>query len=243
VLEQVLQDEPLDFLLLCSSVTSLVGGVGNVEYAAANAFLDAFAHERAARGYPVVSVNWDRWRGLGMAATVEARHRARTGESLAGGLPVEDALACLTAIAAAPRAAQIVAAPSGFEDARRGAEQTDVTTLAIRMVPVAHHPRPFMATPFAAPRTDLEQRIAAVWQETLGVDTVGVDDDFSELGGDSLIAIKVATRLREELGLALGVSALFEAPTVARLAAHIEALRWAAAPAPAAHEDLDEGVL
>jgi amino acid adenylation domain-containing protein/non-ribosomal peptide synthase protein (TIGR01720 family) len=233
VLEDVLHGEPLDFLMLASSVAVHVGGVGNVEYVAANAFLDAFANERAARGHPVVSVGWDRWRGLGMGATLEARHLERTGEVMGGGLPVEEALACFDAIASVPCHPQVVVAPAGFDEARHAAVRSDITALAARMVPTARHPRPFMATPFVAPEGELERRIAAIWQETLGVDEIGAADDFHQLGGDSLVAIRVASRLREALGVAVGVAALFEAPTVARLAAHVQAL---AAPeaAPAA---------
>src|SRR5712691_1880764 len=68
VLEEVLKDEPLDFLLLCSSTAALLGGVGQIDYCGANAFLDAFAHgARSRRGFPVLSVNWDAWKEVGMA--------------------------------------------------------------------------------------------------------------------------------------------------------------------------------
>jgi acyl carrier protein len=245
VLERVLRDEPLDFLLLCSSVSSLLGGVGDSEYAAANAFLDAFAHERTGRGYPVVSVNWDRWRGFGMAAVPEARYLSRTGHPMAGGIDPEEALACFAAIVGAPRVPQVIVAPSGFDKTHLNAARADITLLVSRMVSAARHPRPFMATPFVVPRGNVEEQIAAVWQEALGIDTIGANDDFSELGGDSLIAVKVASRLREALGLALGIAALFEAPTVASLATHVEALRWAATAGSSAAftEDLDEGEL
>ena len=59
----------LDFLVLCSSLNSLLGGPGQVDYAAANAFLDAFAQAEAAAGrHRVVAIGWDAWRGVGMAA-------------------------------------------------------------------------------------------------------------------------------------------------------------------------------
>lgn len=243
VLEEVLGDEPLDFMMLCSSVAALTGGIGNVEYAAANAFLDAFARERGTRAYPVVSVDWERWRGLGMGAVVEARHRSLTHGALEGGLAPEEALAAFDAIARAPREPQLVVARAGFDEARRHAAADDVTQVAARIVAGARHPRPFLATPFVAPRGELEARIAAVWEQTLGVDGIGAGDDFMELGGDSLIAIQVASRLREALGVSLAVAALFEASTVARLAAHVEAMRWAAAPAREAAAGIEEGEL
>jgi acyl carrier protein/SAM-dependent methyltransferase len=216
-----LADQPLDYLLLCSSITSQLGGVGNVEYAAANAFLDAVAHERSPRPFPIISVNWDRWHGLGMAAIVEARHRERTGEILAGGLAVDRALACFDRITAQPRLSQVVVSPVPFEEMREAASQVTIVDLAERIVAVDHHARPFLPTDFVAPRNEIEQRIAEVWQETLGVDRIGIDDEFSALGGDSLIAIKVVSRLRDALGVQLRVATLFEAPTIARLAAHV----------------------
>jgi acyl transferase domain-containing protein len=64
VLDAVLQDTPLDFMLLCSSINTVAGRVGQVDYVAANAFLDAFAHQSAA----VRCINWETWRDVGMAA-------------------------------------------------------------------------------------------------------------------------------------------------------------------------------
>jgi surfactin family lipopeptide synthetase C len=73
------------------------------------------------------------------------------------------------------------------------------------------------------PRTPLEERIAGIWAEALGVDRVGVDDDFfSDLGGHSLLATRVTSRLRQAFGVDLPIAALFEASTVSALAVVIE---------------------
>ncbi|HEY2963827.1 MAG TPA: type I polyketide synthase, partial [Pyrinomonadaceae bacterium] len=67
VLDRVLQDVPLDFFVMCSSRSSILGGFGNVDYCAANAYLDAFAHyKRATGGAATVSINWDAWQSVGM---------------------------------------------------------------------------------------------------------------------------------------------------------------------------------
>jgi len=73
-----------------------------------------------------------------------------------------------------------------------------------------------------APRTDLERRIAAVWMEVLGLEDVGVEDSFFELGGQSLTATQVVSRLNEGLGLDLPLRGIFETPTVAGLAAILQ---------------------
>ncbi|WP_214317641.1 non-ribosomal peptide synthetase [Nonomuraea sediminis] len=71
---------------------------------------------------------------------------------------------------------------------------------------------------YVAPRTEVEERVARVWSEVLGVDRVGVHDDFFALGGHSLLATRVAFGLRAELGIEVQVRTLFEHPTVAALA-------------------------
>ncbi len=69
-----------------------------------------------------------------------------------------------------------------------------------------------------APRDDVERRVTAVWSEVLGLERIGVLDDFFDLGGDSLMAGQVAVRLRREFGVNLPLHHLFEAPTVEAVA-------------------------
>ncbi|SCG75976.1 non-ribosomal peptide synthetase/MFS transporter [Micromonospora coxensis] len=75
----------------------------------------------------------------------------------------------------------------------------------------------------AAPQTPTEVAIAQVWQNVLGVDRVGLDDDFFDLGGHSLLAIQVVAHLRTRVGAGISVMDLFQQPTVRELAALAEA--------------------
>ncbi|HKI01525.1 MAG TPA: amino acid adenylation domain-containing protein, partial [Thermoanaerobaculia bacterium] len=80
---------------------------------------------------------------------------------------------------------------------------------------------------FAAPATPVEEILAARWAELLGRERVGAGDDFFALGGHSLLATRLATRVKEDFGVELPVSAVFEAPTIRAQARRIEALREA----------------
>ncbi len=80
------------------------------------------------------------------------------------------------------------------------------------------HPRPNIKTPFVAPSNELEQTIADIWQIVLGIDKVGVNDNFIALGGHSLLAIQVISRMREAFQMDLPMDVIFKAPTVAELA-------------------------
>ena len=86
VLEELFGEERLDFLALFSSLSSVTGAFGQVDYCAANAFLDAFAHYHSSRyGTPTVAVNWDTWREVGMA--VKAATPLGLGDAHAGQMP------------------------------------------------------------------------------------------------------------------------------------------------------------
>ena len=76
-----------------------------------------------------------------------------------------------------------------------------------------------------APRTEVEQGLAALWSEVLRVDAVGIDDNFFALGGHSLVAVRVVARIRDVFGVTMPLRRLFERPTVAQLATEIESLR------------------
>jgi acyl carrier protein len=70
--------------------------------------------------------------------------------------------------------------------------------------------------------------IADVWQAVLGLNSVGIDDNFFELGGHSLLAIQLVSRLRDLFQTSIALTALFEHPTVAELAGHINQITGSA---------------
>jgi phthiocerol/phenolphthiocerol synthesis type-I polyketide synthase E len=94
------------------------------------------------------------------------------------------------------------------------------------------HPRPALRTPFVAPRSRREGRIAALWQEILKIDAVGVHDSFFELGGNSLLAPRVLLRLRQAFGVEVPLPRLLQQPTVALVARAVEELERAPAALP-----------
>jgi amino acid adenylation domain-containing protein/non-ribosomal peptide synthase protein (TIGR01720 family) len=243
VLEALLKDREPDFLVLCSSLASTLGVPGQVDYCAANAFQDAFARGRAAAGGAfVLSLNWDTWIEAGMAvesdmsrdlrdAPTEARAAAEGILSREGSEVFARALGrsrphiLVSTVELGPRIERFRAVSGTLANPVRDG--------------VARHPRPEMATPYVAPRNSTEEAIAQVWQELLGFERVGIQDNFFDLGGHSLLLVQVHRRLQDLFPeRELSVVELFTYSTVAALAAHLSGPP--AASASVALEELEE---
>ena len=87
-----------------------------------------------------------------------------------------------------------------------------------KALPAADLARPERTEDYVSPETPLEQEVASVWKEALGLDRVGINENFFEIGGHSLLATRVIMLLRSRLGLSISLRLLFEYPTVAGMA-------------------------
>lgn len=90
-----------------------------------------------------------------------------------------------------------------------------------RALPVPDDGRPDLSTPYAAPRTPLEAEIGAIWADVLGLDRVGINDSFLDLGGHSLQAVRIIGRILRSYQVDLPLPTLFDSPTVAAMALSI----------------------
>ena len=94
---------------------------------------------------------------------------------------------------------------------------------------------------FESPRTETEKALAAIWSEMLDVENVGVADDFFDLGGQSLTAIRTVSRIRDTFAVDLSLRNVFEQPTLGGLAEIIDGLRWVStAQTPTTSGDREE---
>ncbi|MBV9773484.1 MAG: amino acid adenylation domain-containing protein [Gemmatimonadetes bacterium] len=107
---------------------------------------------------------------------------------------------------------------------RRSRRGGNVPAAAPRQA-AALHARPDVGVRYVPPSGEVEARLTAIWQELLGFDRIGVHDDFFTLGGHSLAATQVVFRVKEEFGVYVPLESIFQTPTVAGLAAQVEALR------------------
>jgi phthiocerol/phenolphthiocerol synthesis type-I polyketide synthase E len=229
-LARVLHGRTLDFCLLSSSTTSLLGGIGSVAYTAANLFVDAFASAREDDRARWLSVNWDGW-----PLPPERQAQAVAASIAAFAMSESEATdACLRAIASGRRG-QLIAS-TGVLAPRKRFWITEAGRAASR--PAAREARtaaPASERPFAPPNSPAEETLVQIWQEQLGLDRIGIHDNFFELGGTSLIGLRIVAAVKASLAIVLPIVSLFEHPTVSRLAKSIAG--ETAAPSYAASQE------
>ena len=97
-----------------------------------------------------------------------------------------------------------------------------------RSLPEIGHGRPELETPFVKPRTPMEEVLAGIWEEVLGIDRVGIHDDFLELGGDSLLAMSMFLEIEKTLGKKLSLSIMVDASTIEQMAYILRDEKWSA---------------
>jgi acyl transferase domain-containing protein/acyl carrier protein len=229
VLEAVLKDEQPDFWLLFSSMNAITGGLGQADYCAASAFLDAFAHYNFyQRNIHTVSINWDSWQ----VNNLQDAFMSFSPEIQAGlrqmreryGIAFEEGIDALWHILSSQQP-QVVVSTRNLQTIL---EEDDVLAAASllenieKLRPQSTQQRPSLKTAYVAPRNETECKIADIYQELLGIDGIGIHDNFFDLGGHSLIGIQLISRLRQEFQVELSLRFIFEAPSVAELALIIE---------------------
>jgi acyl transferase domain-containing protein len=224
VLESLLEDAPPDFFVLFSTALSLTGVFGQVDYCAANAFLDAFARARTATSETMtVAVNWnlpqwENWQEASLAAAPEFQAQFAEMRKTYGLTP-EEGVEALRRILEATQP-QVIVSTQDFQaliDAQKIAAGSDLLDQLKPKRPFDGAGGEERAENYTPPEGEMEERVAAIWQELFGIELVGRDENFFELGGNSLIAIQLVSQLRKIFEVELPLSRLFESPTVAGL--------------------------
>lgn len=214
LLVESLANQPLDFMVLCSSLASIAGGLAKAAYAAANAYLDGIAQFYAQKNnFPVIAVNWDSWREVGMAADMDMPDNI--------GITPTQGLDVMQRILSAPVIPQVLVSTVDLH-ARIQATKGNMLDADIAM-PTAEpvsggYERPDLSTPYIAPEDELQQGIADIWTGMLGIKNVGIHDNLFELGGDSLMGVQMLSKVRSVYEVNLPPASFFKDPSVLGLA-------------------------
>jgi NAD(P)-dependent dehydrogenase (short-subunit alcohol dehydrogenase family)/acyl carrier protein len=203
VLEELFRDNKPDFFWILSSISSVLGGLGLGAYASANLFMDAFIkkHTQKDGSHPRwFGLNWD---GIDPQNTSSAFERAFSLENI-------DQLLFSNGGCLQDRINRWIK----LEPLKEMQPSTAQTMSNL-------YPRPDLPTTYVAPRNSNEKAIIKIWQELLGYIEIGANDDFLQLGGDSLKAITAISRIYQQLNINIPVTEFFNKPTAAGIADYI----------------------
>ena len=219
ILARLLEEVKLDFFVLCSSINSLLGGIGQVDYCAANAFLDAYASKNFSKNN-VTAINWYAWQEVGMAVntTVPEDLKEERERSLQLGIASEEGKEVFSRILGSSYP-QVVVSTQDFLTRMILSKETvsfdSIEKTAETPLAKPSHDRPDLSSVYIAPGNPTERSIAEIWQRVLGIEKVGIHDNFFDLGGHSLLVAQIIGHLRSafpEVEFPMGC--LIEKPTV-----------------------------
>jgi acyl transferase domain-containing protein len=252
-LHQLTGDRPLDLFVLFSSAAAVLGGPGQGNYAAANAFLDSFGSYRRARSGTGLSVGWGPWDHVGMTARLEARDVARMQRRGVRPLAVSEALAALERLLAAPPAEQPgYAAAIALDPATL--EQRPLLAALRRPAPAASPAGSAAAvslfdqwvdTVVGMRRATISTFVSEQARKVLGLPASSVippRQPFNEIGLDSLMAVELRNAVGAALGRPQPATLLFDHPTADSLVEHLLAMVTAASDAAPAATATDADV-
>jgi acyl carrier protein/NAD(P)-dependent dehydrogenase (short-subunit alcohol dehydrogenase family) len=228
VLETLFKPEQLDFVVIFSSIASVLTPFGQVGYAAANAFLDAYTFSKSHYNGKYTVINWSDWLDVGMA--VKAITKVNEGNPER----IRSELESMTPIALTPS--------EGTEAFHRIlAHQHPRIVVCIQELEVMRqfhnrynterrggtgehtlHRRPELSTEYQPPGNDLENTVAGILQQYLAIDQVGINDNFFELGLSSLDIIQVNMQLKEVLKKEIPLVTMFTYPTIRHFSMYMD---------------------
>ncbi len=210
-LEKAIKNLDVDFVLLQSSLAAILGGFGFASYSAINNFIDTFAVKLQNKSKTKwITVNWDGW---------------NFGDLNNKGISPEKGVKVLDTILTKNTPNQIIVSVDNLY------KSIDKWLLQNHEINVEEnlnnkkkelHERPDLETEYVEPTTNLEKEILDEWKNLLGIEKIGVNDNFFDLGGDSLIGTQLVSRMRKTFNVDIPLIAVFENATINGIANLIE---------------------
>lgn len=219
VLEKLLGENPPDFCMLFSSISSVLGGLGLCAYSAANLFMDAFANQRHHRDSCAwISVNWDGWTFSTAAAP--------QGSTLALSMAPHEGIAALKRLLHTAPLPQVIISTGNLDERINQWVRAGLSNIPGVQTEISEEQDHGLLSHDAgeAQVGEMELLVSRILKSLLGIGEIGIHDNFFELGVNSLTAVQMASRLRKELKRTVSLHTIFENPTVARLSAAIDSM-------------------
>jgi acyl transferase domain-containing protein len=228
ILFDLLKRINLDFMVLFSSISSVLTPFSLSDYAAANSFLDAFAFFANAKGYfHALSINWSSWREVGMLAELETLQGVEGWKqgALESAITTKDGLEVFRR-ALNSNLTQVIVSPQHLDHLLSASEETfDPTKYLAQVQPQDRASRPPARQQHKADQatSTVQAALLKIWSSVFGFERIGIDDKFIDLGGHSLLAMQIVSRIRSLYQIPFTLRDFFEGSTIGQLSSVIEA--------------------
>ncbi|NLD48407.1 MAG: SDR family NAD(P)-dependent oxidoreductase [Clostridiaceae bacterium] len=231
ILDKLTEQDNPDFFMLFSSVASIISMSGQGDYAAANLFLDSYAYQRSRQGKKTLSINWVQWKETGMAvdtgANVDTMFKAISTENalraldealnkkvrrvLIGELNYENRIVGLIDKGYLKISPKILAKirKYGYQATEVNKQKKPVTNVVLKGREDGIY-------------SETEKKAAQIWGEIFGYSELGIEDNFYDLGGDSILAMKLVNQVSVSMNITIGISDILNCLTVRELAEYID---------------------
>ena len=233
VLKQLFDDCPPDFIMLVSSLSTVLGGLGFAAYSAANQFMDSMCQQQHNMGQTHwLSVDWEGWKfepnDIGTSTSADAAE----GSSSALMLSVSEGQQVFERILNLPRLAQLIISTGDLETRLKqwiySGVNKEIDGSTGGAIEKANYERPVLSSNLVEAETETQKEMSEIWVSLFNIKEIGIHDNFFELGGHSLLAVQAVAVIREKFDANLTIDKFLELGTVEKIASHIDALKWIA---------------
>ncbi len=214
ILYDLIKDMSPDFFILCSSITAITSPFAEIDYSAANSFLDVFSHyANSINDFPTLSINWPGWKETGQLANLETKKGTESwkAEALQKAIFPREGLEAFK-LAINSGQSQIIVSPEPLDIPQSYPEYPNEVSNKI------HTNNDEITTDINGEFSNRTgEDLSIIWTDILGVKEVKKEDNFFELGGHSLLAIQLISAIRKTIKVELNLEDILNAMTFSKL--------------------------
>lgn len=227
VIDNLVSTLNLDFIVLFSSLGNQLykHKFGQIGYNAANEFLDSYSYykNRYNKCAKIITINWCDWSEVGMSVKAMKKRELTLENDL-------EALKCFEGVEVfkkmlSSQLPQIIVSKTDLDMQIKLMNQINfsvIESVELNKSERQNYERPDLDTPYKEPIGDTERNLEEIWKSFFQLKQIGLDDDFFDIGGDSLKALFITNRIHKMYSIKLNLSDLYTKPTIRKLSKHIE---------------------
>jgi 3-oxoacyl-(acyl-carrier-protein) synthase/NAD(P)-dependent dehydrogenase (short-subunit alcohol dehydrogenase family)/acyl carrier protein len=236
ILHDIFKKDKIDFYLLCSSIASIFGFIGQAEYAAANSFLDSFAYYLNNTGIKALTINWVAWKEVGMA--FDTGYNIDTSFKAIKNKQAMDAML----MALNKQINRIVIGELNYsggkihllkngginlseallENIKYAEKNDDIMLIGKQQQEHARDSTIIMTGKEDGAYSETESSIGQIWGETLGYDKIDINENFFDLGGDSITALMIINKINQRININVELSEIINYLTISDMSKFID---------------------